>query len=83
MLTILQIVTILVNEFGPLTDPEKEDDKEELLVELVCLVKLDLGYGLDDELLDLARAELLDLREPPVEREFQDGDPVVEGSVVY
>lgn len=56
---------------------------EQLLVELVRLVELDLRHGRNLVLLQLAAAELLDLAEPPVEGELQDGDPVLEHSVVY
>ena len=53
------------------------------LVELIHLIKLNLGDGLDDELLNLPCAELFDFAKSPVERELQNGDPVLKTCVVY
>ena len=46
------------------------------------MVELNLRDGDDFEPLDLTCAELLDLAESLVVRELENGDPVIEGSVV-
>lgn len=50
---------------------------EKLSVELVRLVKRDLSNRFNVNLLELSASKLLDLPEPPIERQLENDGPVV------